>query len=145
MPHKLAPLCSLLVFLSLLPTAVFAQTAPDTRHNEYLWYEAEYMSGVSLDARNWPRLNPSWRLLTSAQAPGWGMNGPGVSAEWSQGGESEWNSVAASADETRAALTQEIEVPRDGEYRLWARYADWANKTENSVVRVVQDGREVLR
>jgi hypothetical protein len=73
------------------------------------------------------------------------MNGPGVSAEWSQGGESEWNSAAAAADETRAALTQDVEIPRDGEYRLWARYADWANMTENFVVRVTQAGREVMR
>lgn len=119
--------------------------ASDARHREYLWYETENMSGVSLDNRNEPRTNPSWQLLTREQAPGWGMNGPGVSAEWSQGGESEWNSVAASADETRAALTQEIEVPRDGEYKLWARYADFADKTENFVVRVTQAGREVMR
>ena len=99
------------------------------------------MGGISVDARHEPRTNPSWRNLPREQAPGWGMNGPGVSAEWSQGGESEWNSVAASADETRAALTQEIEVPRDGEYRLWARYADWAGKAENFVVRVTQNGR----
>ncbi|HVF43987.1 MAG TPA: hypothetical protein VM936_13280, partial [Pyrinomonadaceae bacterium] len=37
------------------------------------------------------------------------------------------------------------EVPRDGEYVLWARYADFANKTENFVVRVTQNGREVMR
>jgi hypothetical protein len=149
MPHKLASF--LVLFLFLLPphSTDFAQTAsqsaPDVHHREYIWYEAENMAGVSLDARNEPRTNPSWQTLTREQSPGWGMNGPGVSAEWSQGGESEWNSVAASADETHAALTQEIEVPRDGEYRLWARYADWAGKTENFVVRVTQAGREVMR
>src|SRR3982751_4556392 len=145
MPHKLAPLLSLLVFLSLLSTALFAQTAPNARHLEYLWYEAENMSGVSLDARNEPRVNPSWQTLMRAQAPGWGMSGPGVSAEWSQGGESEWNSVAASPDETRATLFQEIEIPRDGEYRVWARYADWARKDESFTVRLTQQGREVFR
>ena len=115
------------------------------RHYEYLWFEAENMSGFATDKRNEPVLNPSWRNLPRAQAPGWGMNGPGVSAEWSQGGESEWNSAAASADETRAALRQEIEVPRAGEYGVWVRYADWADKGENFVVRVEQAGREVLR
>jgi hypothetical protein len=141
----------------LLPLLLFAnaaharaqasreQGANAARHREYLWYEAENMAGVSRDARNEPVKNPSWQLLTREQAPGWGMNGPGVSAEWSQGGESEWNSAAAAADETSAALTQEIEVPRDGEYRLWARYADWTDKTENFVVRVTQAGREVMR
>src|SRR5256714_9324098 len=112
-----------------------AVPATASHHFEYLWYEAENMSGVSVDARNEPRTNPSWVELTRAQAPGWGMNGPGVSAEWSQGGESEWNSVAAAADETRAAIYQDIDVPREGQYRVWARYADWANRAENFVVR----------
>ncbi len=149
MSQKLSPFLVLVIFLSLLRSTGFAQTttqsANDSHHREYLWYEAENMSGVSLDKRNEPRANPSWQNLTREQAPGWGMNGPGVSAEWSQGGESEWDSVAASADETRAALTQEIEVPRDGEYRIWVRYADFANKKENFVVRLTQGGREVWR
>src|SRR3712207_8844789 len=58
---------------------------------------------------------------------------------------SEWNSVAASPDETRATLFQDIEIPRDGEYRVWARYADWARKDESFSVRVTQQGREVFR
>jgi len=130
------------------PQRPYAQTSPasgGSRHFEYLWYEAENMQGLSLDARNEPRLNPVWRNLTREQSPGWGINGPGVSAEWTQGGESEWNSVAAAPDETRAALSQEIEIPRDGEYRVWARYADWARRAENFTVRVTQAGREVFR
>ncbi|HZB43952.1 MAG TPA: hypothetical protein VE360_01840, partial [Pyrinomonadaceae bacterium] len=115
------------------------------RRFEYLWYEAENMGGLSLDARNEPRLNPVWRNLSREKAPGWGINGPGVSAEWSQGGESEWNSVAASPDETRATLFQDVEIPRDGEYRVWARYADWARKDESFTVRLTQRGREVFR
>jgi hypothetical protein len=103
------------------------------------------MRGLSLDARNEPRLNPTWLNRMREQAPGWGINGPGVSAEWTQGGESEWNSVAASPDETRATLFQDMEVPRDGDYRIWARYADWAGKTESFVVRLTQQGREVFR
>ena len=143
-------LFSTLAWLALLSRIAFAQSGAagadsSRRHFEYLWYEAENMSGVSVDARNEPRINPSWMELTSAQAPGFEMSGPGVSAEWSQGGESEWNSVAAAADETHAAIFQEIEVPRQGRYRIWARYADWANKSENFVVRVEQDGREVFR
>src|SRR5438477_1463277 len=122
-----------------------ASAASPPQHFEYLWYEAENMSGITVDARGEPRTNPSWMELTRAQAPGFALNGPGVSAEWSQGGESEWDSVAAAADETRAAVYQEIEVPRDGEYRVWARYADWANRTESFVVRITQAGREVFR
>jgi len=112
---------------------------------EYLWYEAENMRGITQTSRHEPLLNPSYLELPAAKAPGWGISGPGVSAEWSQGGESEWNSVAAAADEARGALTQEVEVPRPGEYKVWVRYADWASKTENFVIRISQSGREVFR
>ena len=87
-----------------------------------------------------PLLNPSHLNLSKDKAPGWGMNGPGVSAEWSQGGESEWNSAAASADETNATIYQDLEIPRAGQYNFWIRYADWANKSENFTVRITQDG-----
>jgi hypothetical protein len=73
------------------------------------------------------------------------MNGPGVSAEWTQGGESEWNSAAASADETKATIYQDLEIPRAGQYSLWVRYADWAKRSENFVVRIAQNGAEVFR
>ncbi len=106
---------------------------------EYLWYEAENMRGLATDQRGEPILNPSWLNHPKAKAPGWGINGPGVSAEWSQGGESEWNSVAASADETRAVIYQDIEVPRGGDYKVWIRYADWVGRSENFVVRVTQE------
>ncbi len=102
------------------------------------------MRGFAEIAQHEPVLNPSWADLPRAQTPGWGMNGPGVSAEWSQGGESEWNSAAASADETRAVIYQDLEIPRAGEYRVWVRYADWAKRTENFRVRITQDGRELL-
>jgi len=112
--------------------------------SEYLWYEAENMTGISATATNEPQLNPSWMHLPASKAPGWGINGPGVSAEWTQGGESEWNSVNASADETRGTISQDIEVPRAGEYKIWVRYADWANKTENFTVTIRQNNREVF-
>ncbi|CDM65499.1 hypothetical protein [Pyrinomonas methylaliphatogenes] len=131
--------------LLLLSGAALAQTAQRAAPPIFLWYEAENMQGLSRDARNEPILNPSWIDPPRERAPGWGISGPGVSAEWSQGGESEWNSVAASADETRAALFQEIEIPRSGRYRVWVRYADWAKRTENFSVRLVQRGREIFR
>ena len=119
-------------------------TQPRVNH-EYLWYEAENMRGLTETSRHEPLLNPSYLNIPAAKAPGWSISGPGVSAEWSQGGESEWNSVAASADETRGAIYQDIEVPRAGEYKAWVRYADYANKGENFVVRITQQGREVIR
>src|SRR5215213_4100466 len=126
-----------------LPVKAFAQT---NTSDEYLWYEAENMRGFSVNKDGQrPVLNPSWSSPTRAAAPGWGINGPGVSAEWTQGGESEWNSAAASADETRATVYQDVEVPRAGAYRVWVRYADWARRAENFTVRVTQGGREVFR
>jgi hypothetical protein len=103
------------------------------------------MRGFSTGELHEPLVNPSWMNLPKVKAPGWGINGPGVSAEWSQGGESEWNSAAASADETSATIYQDLEVPRAGDYKLWVRYADWADKTENFVVTITQQGREVFR
>ena len=116
-----------------------AQT-PAPNNYEYLWYEAENMRGITQTAQHEPQLNPSYLEIPAAKAPGWSISGPGVSAEWSQGGESEWNSVAASADETRATITQRLEVPRAGQYRFWIRYADWAEKSETFQIRITQSG-----
>ena len=85
-------------------TGTVALQSPPPPSYEYLWYEAENMRGITEDVRHEPVLNPSWLGLPAAKAPGWGINGPGVSAEWSQGGESEWNSVNASADESRGVV-----------------------------------------
>jgi hypothetical protein len=103
------------------------------------------MRGFATNERYEPMQNPSWLNPSKAKAPGWGINGPGVSAEWTQGGESEWNSAAASADETRAVTFQDIEVPRAGAYKIWVRYADWAALSETFTVRITQGGREALR
>jgi hypothetical protein len=130
------------LFSILSVTSVYSQTNPPV---EYLWYEAENMRGFSTGKLGEPLLNPSYLNLPREKAPGWGMNGPGVSAEWTQGGESEWNSAAASADESRATLFQDLEVPRGGQYTLWVRYADWAKRTENFTVTIAQDGAEVFR
>ena len=103
------------------------------------------MRGFSTGKLGEPLLNPSYLNLSREKAPGWGINGPGVSAEWTQGGESEWNSAAASADETRAEIYQDFEVPRAGQYTLWIRYADWANKAENFTVRIGQEDLIIFR
>jgi hypothetical protein len=103
------------------------------------------MRGFSTGKLGEPLLNPSYMNLSREKAPGWGINGPGVSAEWTQGGESEWNSAAASADENHATLSQDLEIPRPGQYTLWIRYADWARRSENFTVTIAQDGAEMFR
>jgi hypothetical protein len=102
------------------------------------------MRGFSTGTLHEPLLSP-WYLDPKARIPGWAINGPGVSAEWTQGGESEWNSAAAIASETKASIYQDFEVPRGGEFKVWVRYADWANKNENFVIRLTQEGKEVFR
>jgi hypothetical protein len=138
---------ALIAFLFSIPfplsQAGFAQTTNQATH-EYLWFEAENMRGFGTKPTGEPIQNPSWMNLRRADAPGWGMNGPGVSAEWSQGGESEWNSAAATPDETAARIYQDLEIPRAGNYKVWVRYADWANKNEAFVIRMTQGGRELL-
>nr|MBA2733717.1 hypothetical protein [Acidobacteriota bacterium] len=139
----LALLC--LPLIAQVSSPLPSEKPPPQARFEYLWYEAENMRGFATNERHEPVLNPSWTNPLRAVAPGWGINGPGVSAEWTQGGESEWNSAAASADETKAIIYQDVEVPRAGQYKVWVRYADWANRTETFTVRVAQDGREVFR
>jgi len=133
-----------LLFTALALIFASSLSAQTTQTPEYLWYEAENMRGFATGKLGEPLLNPSYLNLRKDKAPGWGINGPGVSAEWTQGGESEWNSAAASADETNAAIYQDLEIPREGKYTFWVRYADWANKSENFVVRIVQNGTQVL-
>ncbi|HEV3471281.1 MAG TPA: hypothetical protein VG148_18290 [Pyrinomonadaceae bacterium] len=143
LPRAFAAVLVCQLLLLAAPARTYTQSPP--AGSEYLWFEAENMRGIATDERNEPVRNPSWREYPREKAPGWGMNGPGVSAEWSQGGESEWTSVAASADETRATIFQEFEVPRAGRYRVWVRYADWARRGENFTVRVSQGGRELSK
>ncbi|MFN2494197.1 MAG: hypothetical protein ABR501_15075, partial [Pyrinomonadaceae bacterium] len=140
--------CSLVLVVSSvsqisMPGRPGTSNSPSSR--EYIWLEAENMRGFATQPNGEPILNPSWQNLPKAKAPGWGINGPGVSAEWSQGGESEWNSAAASADETAGRLYQDIMIPRGGSYKLWVRYADWAAKTETFVIKITQDDRELFR
>src|SRR4026209_2196395 len=72
----------------------------------------------------------------------WSLSGPGVAAEWTQGGESEFMSIAARADEPAGtSVSREVEIPAIGSYTLWVRYADYRGKSERFGVRISQ-GRE---
>jgi hypothetical protein len=94
----------------------------------HLWYEPEWFPGVEGSFNYW----------TGTQKPTgkWGVAGPGISAEWSQGGESGWNSIGAAADEERAECGREIVIPRAGKYRVWARYVEHRRKKSPFTVQV---------
>src|SRR5262249_6060876 len=72
----------------------------------------------------------------------WGIAGPGISAEWTQGGESEWNSIGAAAGETKAECHRDFVVPRARKYRVWVRYVDHRKKTEPFTVSIEQGGKK---
>lgn len=100
----------------------------------YLWLEPEWFEGVKGSFGYW---------TGEAKPTGsWGVAGPGISAEWTQGGESEWNSLGAPANETKAACGRELVVPRAGKYRVWARYVDHRKKSEPFTLKVGASAHE---
>lgn len=124
---------SLAVLLTALP--VVAGDKPPV----YLWFEAEWFTGVSGSYAYWTD------TTKSAKPTGhWGVAGPGISAEWTQGGESEWNSIGASPAEAKASCHRDFVVPRAGKYRTWVRYVDHRKKTEPFTVGIQQGGQAAL-
>ncbi len=121
------------VFLVLAWTIPAFGQAPPAVH---LWYEPEWFEGVRGSFGYW---------TGTAKATGaWGVAGPGISAEWSQGGESEWNSMGAAAEETNARCHRAIIIPREGLYKVWVRYVDHRHKREPFRVQIEQAGKTVL-
>jgi hypothetical protein len=99
----------------------------------YLWHEAEWFEGVEGTFAYWTG--------TAKPTGHWGVAGPGISPEWTQGGESEWNSLGAPAAETRAECHRDLVIPRAGRYRIWVRFVDHRKKTEPFRVTVEQGGK----
>ena len=140
---KLAPALHALLLLlaTLLPTRPLAaaDAAPVAGVPHYVWLEAELFA--PLKGANFSYQQPAITARGS-----WGLSGPGVAPEWTQGGESEWMSIAARADETNAiAVKRACEIPAAGDYALWVRYADYRGKKEEFGVRVTQAGKSVER
>src|SRR5919108_3464437 len=80
---------------------------------EALWLEAEHLDG--LKGYCWPMGRPEMKKT----AGHWGLSGPGWAAEWNQGGESGFLSIATGAGDDRAVATRTVEVPADGTYFVW--------------------------
>ncbi|MGE3316527.1 MAG: hypothetical protein AB7O26_15535, partial [Planctomycetaceae bacterium] len=121
------PLLSLLFLLALLAT--------DAAAAESLWIEAEHLDGVR--GYCWPMGRPDMNKTDGH----WGLSGPGWAAEWNQGGESGFLSIATGADDDRAVASKTIEIPVDGRYFVWVRYGDWREKTERFQIRLQQPSR----
>src|SRR5215510_1255406 len=118
-----------LTLLFLSSTLALAQSPSPPIH---LWFEPEWFEGVQGSFAYWTgEAKPSGS---------WGIAGPGISAEWTQGGESEWNSMGAPAEETKARCHRDLVIPRAGKYRVWVRYYDHRKKTEPFTVAITQTG-----
>jgi len=99
---------------------------------ESLWIEAEHLDGIK--GYCWPMGQPNMKKTSG----NWGLSGPGWAAEWTQGGESGFLSIATAADDDKAVATASIEVPVDGDYFLWVRYGDWREQAERFEIRLEQ-------
>jgi hypothetical protein len=107
------------ILLGLLLFAIFPtllQAAPPI----YLWHEPEWFDGVEGTFAYWTG--------TAKPMGKWGVAGPGISPEWTQGGESEWNSMGAPAAETTASCHRDLIIPRAGKYRFWVRFVEHRKK-----------------
>jgi len=102
---------------------------------ESLWLEAEHFTGIR--GHCWP-MGPAEMKRTDGH---WALSGPGWAAEWSQGGESGFLSIATGAGDDRAVVTRKVEIPVDGQYSIWVRYGDWREKTERFQVEIEQAER----
>src|ERR1017187_7100424 len=112
-------------------TASYGQAKPPV----HLWFEPEWFEGV--------KGSFAYHSGTAKPTGAWGIAGPGIGPEWSQGGESEWNSIGAAAEETSAKCQRDFIVPRTGTYKIWVRYVDHRKKTQPFRVTIQQGGKEV--
>jgi hypothetical protein len=119
-----------LMLLLLSPCLSQAAGAPI-----YLWHEPEWFDGVQGSFAYWTG--------TAKPTGAWGIAGPGISAEWTQGGESEWNSIGAPAEETKAECHRDLVIPRAGKYTVHVRYVDHRKKKTPFTV-VLADGAKTL-
>ncbi|MAE60329.1 MAG: hypothetical protein CMJ49_03120 [Planctomycetaceae bacterium] len=117
-----------ITFALLLFTAPLLGAVP-----EHLWLEAEHFRGI--EGYCWPMGPDEVRQTDGA----WGLSGPGWAAEWTQGGESGFLSIAAGPNDDRAVVHRDIELPVAGRYYVWARYGDWREKTERFEIHIEQD------
>jgi len=128
----MSPRIAVNTVLAFLLLAAAAQAGHET-----LWIEAEYLDGI--EGYCWPMARNN-RLAKNSNDNHWGISGPGWAAEWNQGGESGWLSIACGGEDDRAVATKEIEAPSTGTYYVWVRYRDNREMSERFQVRLEQPG-----
>ncbi|MCY3023973.1 MAG: hypothetical protein NTW87_33760 [Planctomycetota bacterium] len=100
--------------------------------HETIWIEAEHLEGVR---------GYCWPAGPNPKTDGhWGISGPGWAAEWTQGGESGFMSIACGADDDKAVAGVGVEVPVAGTYQVWVRFRDNREATSRFQVRLTPPG-----
>jgi len=117
----------LLALCCLLPAAA----------SESIWLEAEQLDG--LQGYCWPVAADAARRTTHGA---WGLSGPGLAAEWMQGGESGFLSIACGAADDAAVATKTLDIPEAGQYSVWVRYRDNREKGDRFQLRLEQAGQQ---
>jgi len=121
---------------SVLLSVAFSFLTVSVSGEESLWLEAEHFDGIR--GYCWPMGRPEMKKT----AGNWGLSGPGWAAEWNQGGESGFLSIATAADDDKAVVSKTVEIPIAGTYHVWVRYGDWREKTERFQIQIEQPGRK---
>jgi hypothetical protein len=103
---------------------------------ETVWIEAEHLDGIR--GYCWPMGKPEMQKTNGH----WGLSGPGWAAEFNQGGESGFLSIACGPDDDKAEASTTRELPEAGTWFLWVRYADWRETTERFEVEITQPGEK---
>jgi len=120
---------------SLTLVAILTCCSLASAAGESLWIEAEHLQGIR--GFCWPMGKPEMKKT----AGHWGLSGPGWAAEWCQGGESGFLSIATGADDDKAVVSKTIEVPTAGKYFVWVRYGDWREVPDRFQVQIEQPGK----
>ena len=118
--------CSLA--LLFLPTLVRAES---------VWIEAEHLRGI--EGSCWPSGKPEMRKTSGH----WGLSGPGWAAEWVQGGESGFLSIACAGNDDKAVASTDVDVPVAGTYRVWVRFRENRGVTNRFQVRLTAGAKPV--
>src|SRR5687768_8659524 len=132
MTHFLQRVGEMLALIAIVASAAAAESRPVSF--DHLWVEAETLG--PLHGSNFSFLPPDRQQIGA-----WAISGPGVADAWTQGGESEFMSVAARADAVEPlTIRRDVLIPSDGTYTLWVRYSDYRGKEESFGVRIRQGG-----
>ena len=107
-------------------------SVPAAVQAESIWLEAEHLEGIR--GYCWPAGRPAMKKTDGH----WGLSGPGWAAEWTQGGESGFLSIACGADDDKAVAStnrrysRKGRIPRLGPLPRESRYDQPLSRTANA-------------